>query len=55
MYDNAEQLSLLEEFIEHSDKYFSSPLQLILPGNVACLASVVIDTLMRKYPPSYPK
>jgi hypothetical protein len=55
MYDNPGQLSLLEEFIEHWDKYFSSPLQFILPENIACLASVGTDTLMREYASSYPK
>jgi hypothetical protein len=55
MYDNPEQLLLLEAFIEHWDKYFSSPLQIILPENVACLASVGTDTLMRECTSSYPK
>jgi hypothetical protein len=55
MYDNAEQLSLVEPFNEHWDKYFSSPLQLTLPENDACLASVGTDTLMREYASSYPK
>jgi hypothetical protein len=47
MYDNSEQLSLAEALMEHWDKYLSSPSQLILPQNVAFLASVGVDILTR--------
>jgi hypothetical protein len=55
MYDNPEQLSLAEALIEHWDKYFSSPLQFILPENVASLAYVGADTLTREYDRPYPR
>jgi hypothetical protein len=34
MYDNSEQL-VVEEKVEHRDKYFSPPLQFILPENIS--------------------
>jgi hypothetical protein len=39
MYVNSEQLLLLEALIAHRDKYFSSPLQFILPENISFLTS----------------
>jgi hypothetical protein len=55
MYDNSEQLSPADAVIEHWDKYFSSPLQFILPENVAFLASVGVDILTRENIPLYPR
>ena len=49
MYGNSEQLSLAETLrVEHCDKYFSSPVQVILPENVAFLASIGVGILTRE-------
>jgi cob(I)alamin adenosyltransferase len=55
MYDNSEQLSLLEAVIEHWDKYLSPLLQFILPEKVAFLASVGVGIPPTKYAPSCPR
>jgi hypothetical protein len=55
MNDNSEQLSLAEAVIEHWDKYFSPPLQFILPENVAFFPSVGVDILTTEYAASYPR